>query len=180
MYRPHGRGAIVCSYLTFTDPTLKRAFRLPLVHIRLCHKDKSFRTDALVDSGATVTFIPLELMNVLGFDLAPEGVDPPNQTTEEEKPKAKHQAVGAGGLFSTYEVKIDSIQMIKGSFAFAEFKDWSVLVPSRIGSIPHAVLGRDSVFKKFDVTYRENKEEMVFRRPKQDGTPWGRARPTRN
>ncbi len=206
MFRPRGQGAIVCSYLTFTDPRLKRPFRLPLVHIRLSHKGKSFRTDALVDSGATGTFMPIDLMNILGFGLEPLKVESPAQeqvqserqevqvvrqevewaispqsvgTVQKEvevsqmsvqasnsEEGKKHQAVGAGGMFGTYQVKIDKIEVLKGRFPFCSFENWAVLVPDKEGAIPHAVLGRDSIFRKFDVTYRENKEEMVFRKPK--------------
>jgi predicted aspartyl protease len=55
---------------------------LPLVHIRLKHGDLAFRTDALIDSGATATFLPIEIAEVLGMDLS-------------EKPS---EAVGAGAL----------------------------------------------------------------------------------
>ena len=78
----------------------------------------------------------------------------------------KSQAVGAGGMFGTYKVKIDKIEVLKGRFPFCSFENWTVLVPDKEGAIPHAVLGRDSIFRKFDVTYRENKEEIVFRKPK--------------
>jgi hypothetical protein len=194
MFRPRGQGAIVCSYLTFTDPRLKRPFRLPLVHIRLTHKGKSFRTDALVDSGATGTFLPIELMNILGFNLIPLTENPPAQAAPAPSPtppppptqvssvlasavvssvvatqgdkQEKHQAVGAGGLFGTYKVSIELIEVLKGRHAFCSFPNWTVLVPDKEGAIPHAVLGRDSIFRKFDVTYREKKEEIVFRRPK--------------
>jgi len=174
----------VCSYLTFTDPRLKRSFRLPLVHIRLTHKGKSFRTDALVDSGATGTFLPIELMNILGFNLTPVTENPPTQpspveaspvlasavvssvVTAQGSKEEKQQAVGAGGIFGTYKVKIDLIEVLKGRHNFCSLANWMVLVPDKEGAIPHAVLGRDSIFRKFDVTYRENKEEVVFRRPK--------------
>jgi hypothetical protein len=77
---PRRRRAVSCKYLTFYDPRLDIRFRLPLVHIRIRHGDIALRTDALIDSGATCTFIPLDLIEVLGID----------------PPKGRHDAVGAG------------------------------------------------------------------------------------
>ena len=151
------QGAIVCRYLSFTDPRLGRTFRLPLVHIRLRHRNTSLRTDALVDSGATATFVPIDLMNVLGFDLRPEGEA---QTNQRHK---KQAAVGAGGRFETYVKKIDSIEVLKGMMVFCDFSNVTVLVPTRRDAIPPAVLGRDTIFRKFDITYREDREQIVFR-----------------
>jgi hypothetical protein len=158
--------------------------------------------------------MPIDLMNILGFNLEPVSETPPpqqeqagqqetgvigviqqemqlmqhetqigkeeTQVTKEEiqvtqmevqapqqgaKVK-KHQAVGAGGMFGTYEVTIDKIEVLKGRYPFCSFENWKVLVPDKEGAIPHAVLGRDSIFRKFDVTYRETKEQIVFRKPK--------------
>lgn len=149
--------------------------------------------------------MPIDLMNILGFDLEPAREDSPPQqevratqqemsithqevavaqqeaqiikqevqvtqmevqTPQSEKKVAKHQAVGAGGMFGTYEVTIDLIEVLKGHYEFCSFENWKVLVPDKEGAIPHAVLGRDSIFRKFDVTYREKKEEIVFRKSK--------------
>ena len=163
MFSRRRQGAIVCSYLSFTDPRLNRTFRLPLVHMRLRIGRNSLRTDALVDSGATATFIPIDIMNMLGSDLKAEG----EQQSEQESGRHKKQdAVGAGGTFKTYKAKIDSLQVLKSSTVFCEFNDLNVLVPAKRGSIPHSVLGRDSIFQKYDVTYRERKEQIVFRPPK--------------
>lgn len=99
------KGAIVCKYLSFYDPRLRETFHLPLVHIRVTHGEVTLRTDALIDSGATSTFFPLELAEVLDIEL----------------PQETEEAVGAGGDFSTYDIKIDLIQVIKGTRVLAHY-----------------------------------------------------------
>ena len=158
--RPRRR-AIVCRYLSFKDPRLKITFRLPLVHIRLRLGDNSIRTDALVDSGATATFIPLDIMNMLGLDLKSEE-ESEAEGKSEGKPKL-HEAVGAGGSFKTYEVEVDSIEVLKSKTPFCTFPKCKALVPTKRDAIPHAVLGRDTIFQKYDITYREHKQQVVFR-----------------
>jgi len=143
------RGAFTCRYLSFYDPRLKRTFRLPLVHIRVKHNDLSFRTDALVDSGATATFLPLEIAEILGIDT----------------PKETHDAVGAGGIFPTYHSKIDQIDVFKGTKVFCELCKISVIIPVKAGAIPHTILGRDTIFWENDITFRERRQHTIFRNP---------------
>ena len=143
------KGAFTCKYLTFYDSRLKRLFRLPLVHIRVKHNNLSFRTDALIDSGATATFIPLEIAEILGMTI----------------PKEVHDAVGAGGTFSTYHTKINLIEIFKGSQIFCELNDIIVAVPATQGAIPHTILGRDTIFQKNDITFRERRQHTIFRQP---------------
>ena len=150
MFRPEYKRAIVCRYLSFYDPHLKKRFRLPLVHIRIKHSRNTIRTDALVDSGATTTFIPIELTEVLGIEL-------PEETSE---------AIGANGSFPIYRVKIDLIEVLKSRQSFCRFKDICVSIPAKKDSIPYPVLGRDSIFRCYDITFRENREHIVFKRPK--------------
>ncbi|WGM88916.1 MAG: retropepsin-like aspartic protease [Candidatus Bathyarchaeum tardum] len=144
------KGAFNCKYLAFTDPKLQRKFRLPLVHIRLKNGNMSIRTDALVDSGATATFIPVELAEVLDIDF----------------PKETSEAVGAGGSFPTFNCIIDRIDILKGTRIFCYLKNFPVTIPTKEDMIPHTILGRDSVFWDNDITFRERKQRTVFRTPK--------------
>jgi len=146
------KGTFTCKYLSFYDPKLKRNFRLPLVHIRLKNKDNSIRTDALVDSGATATFIPIELAEILELEL-------PEKTSD---------AVGAGGTFSTYACEIDQIDVLKGTRIFCSIKNMRISIPKKLDVIPHSILGRDSIFWKNDITFRERKQHTIFRDPKKD------------
>lgn len=144
------KGTFTCKYLSFYDPKLRRPFRLPLVHVRLVHNSNTIRTDALVDSGATTTFIPIELADVLEMEL-------PNET---------HDAVGAGGAFPTYTSKIGAIEVLKGFRVFCRMKNFDVLVPKNPDVIPHSILGRDSIFWDNDITFRERRRHTIFRTPK--------------
>ncbi|MCW3975628.1 MAG: hypothetical protein NWE86_05225 [Candidatus Bathyarchaeota archaeon] len=49
---------------------------------------------------------------------------------------------------------------------FCEFNNCNVRIPVKEGSIPYSVLGRDTIFKEFDISYRENAQQIVFRNPK--------------
>lgn len=142
--------AIVCKYQSFVDPLLKKNFRLPLVHVRLKFGTKALKTDALVDSGATGTFMPIDYAEMLGLVL--------KDTASEAR--------GAGGLFKTAQSKVDLVEILKGSTVFCRLENVDVHVTVASGAIPHVVLGRDTIFRKFDITYREHKEQMVFRPPK--------------
>ncbi len=163
MFRRQNRAAVVCKYLTFNDPVLNKKFRLPMVHIRVKQGSSSFRTDALVDSGATATFIPLELMNILGAGLKPEGQP---RTEDEQKKYPKYDAVGASGTFKTYHVPLESIQVLKGTSPkpFCELNNSTVIVPTVVGALHYAVLGRDGIFRKHHITFKETHEHVVFRR----------------
>jgi hypothetical protein len=144
------RGTFTCKYLSFFDPKLKKTFRLPLVHIRLKHKENAIRTDALIDSGATGTFIPIELTEVLELERPTETID----------------AVGAGGTFPTFVTKIGEIQVLKGSRIFCKMSNFTVSIPIDPDALPHTVLGRDSVFWQNDITFRERRQHTIFRSPK--------------
>jgi len=149
------RGTFTCKYLSFYDPKLEKFFRLPLVHIRIKHNGNTIRTDALVDSGATGTFIPIELAEVLGVEKPDETVD----------------AVGAGGTFSTFITKIGEIEVLKGLNIFCRMRNFLVSIPVNPETIPHTILGRDSIFWHNDITFRERKEHTVFRSPKKASAP---------
>ena len=144
------RGTFTCKYLSFYDPKLKRSFRLPLVHVRLKHNGNTIRTDALVDSGATATFIPIELAEVLDMKI----------------PSECHDAVGAGGAFPTYVSEIKAIEVLKGLHVFCRMQNFPVTVPKNPDVIPHTILGRDSIFWDNDITFRERRQHTVFRSPK--------------
>lgn len=142
---------VVCRYLSFTDPRLKVTFRLPLVHIRMRSGKTSFKTDALVDSGATSSFVPLEFIEILGL---------------ETKLGKEAEVVGAGGVFKARRITIDSIEILKSTVTFCDFKHIEVLTPQR-GTLPYVVLGRNSIFRRYDITFREKQKHIIFRRPKQ-------------
>lgn len=137
-------------YLRYLHPSIPLSMRLPLLQVRLSTETQSFSTSALVDSGATCSFLPTDLAEILGLQL---------------DPASSHTAVGAGGEFRTVEFQV-TIELTKGGRVFAKFKKWPVLVPINREAIPYMVLGRDSVFRRFDVTFRELIQRTILRLPK--------------
>lgn len=120
-----------------------------MAHIRIAYNGQSIRTNALLDSGATVTYLPFEIMEMLGFHNSPdlEAVD----------------SIGAGGKFESYNATLDKLEIIKGRHSVYTFKDINVLVPKGTDAIPYPILGRDSIFKVFNITYREREEKVILR-----------------
>jgi hypothetical protein len=110
----------------------------------------AFQTNALIDSGANGTFIPLEFIDLLGI------------TTLEET----ELTIGAGGNFNSYLIRLDSIDCLKANEVFCSFDNFLVRVPVAYDLIPFIILGRDSIFTSFDITFRENKQQIIFRPPK--------------
>jgi len=116
-----------------------------MLHVRLAHVDQSLSTIGLIDSGSTTTFVPLELAEILSLPIEKEA-----------------SAVGAGGSFSNTIRKVD-ITLLKGRTSFAKFGKFPVYVPTDEGRVPYVVLGRDSIFRKFDVTFRERQQRFILR-----------------
>jgi hypothetical protein len=77
----------------------------------------------------------------------------------------EEQAVGAGGRFQNTIRKLD-ISILKGRDPVVTFKNFAVYVPTEIDRIPYVVLGRDSIFRKVDVLFRERIQRFYLRTPK--------------
>jgi len=143
-FRRKRRSAITYRYLSYKLPN-GSTIHLPLVPVRLSRNGESFSTIALVDSGSTTTFIPFEIAEIFSLPI-----------------EQQEEAIGAGGTFQNTIRKVD-IAILKGNTVIAHFKDFPVYVPLDEGRIPYVVLGRDSIFRKFDVTFRENKQRIILR-----------------
>jgi len=120
---------------------------LPLVHIRIESPEESIETDALVDSGATKTLIPKEIAELL-----------PSLKYEERS----IEVTGAGGLFSAKITKLKKLTLIKNVTPFANFVQVEVLVPDYEGILPYVVLGRDHVFRRFNIAFHEKRRKLIF------------------
>ena len=138
---------ISCKYLRYKLPESGTYIRLPLLHVRLISSDISLTTIGLVDSGATVTFVPTELAEIL-------------KLTEE----GSQSVTGAGGKFEAYRTTISRLEILKRKKVFASFREVPVLVPRNPGAVPYVILGRDYIFPRFRITFIEKKQRMVFRR----------------
>jgi len=118
--------------------------KLPLLHVRLIGQG-TLRSVALVDSGATVTFVPPELAEALGLDVVDRDVP----------------AEGAGGGFLNNICKF-SLEIIKGAAVVHSLRG-QAHVPQEEGRIPFIVLGRDHLFADFDITFRERQQRVSFK-----------------
>lgn len=122
-----------------------------MLHVKLTHGSSSFSTVALIDSGATTTFIPTEMAEALGMNLT----RPPSD------------AVGAGGTFSNIASELEKLSLVKGRTSiFDEFFNVRVWVPANEGTIPYMVLGRDHLFKRYDIEFEERNEKVTLTRHK--------------
>jgi len=126
-----------------------KRIHLPLVYVRLFGKNATFRSPALVDSGATTSFIPTDLAEAL--ELPDMGVS---------------DATGAGGKFPTRVTECE-IAVLKQKEIVSILNAKHIHIPKERGRIPFVVLGRDTIFQKYDIIFRENTMKVIFRRPKE-------------
>lgn len=127
----------------------KRKYRLPLVHVRLTQKAKGYTTIALVDSGATSNFLPRELAEILELDLS-------------AKPQS---AVGAGGNFECIRTSVEKCSILKGKKSVVEnFENLQMGIPVKTSTLPYMILGRNSVFRRFDIKFQERNEKFILKR----------------
>lgn len=120
-----------------------------MVNVQLVHKNQDLKTAALIDSGATSNFLPRELAEILDLDLSQEPRD----------------AVGAGGKFCNIESLIGKCQLVKNkNSVFDEFINLIINVPVKSNTLPYIVLGRDSIFRKFNIRFIEVEEKVILKR----------------
>jgi len=141
--------SIRCNYVSYADPKTNHTYKLPLVHVKLIHGKQAIKSIALVDSGATTNFLPRELAEILEMDLNTNARD----------------AIGAGGAFSNIPSRIDKVVLVKGrDSVYEEFDNLSVFVPVLPDTLPYMVLGRNSIFKRFDIKFVERQEKIIMKR----------------
>ncbi len=128
-----------------------RNILLPIVHIYLkSDSGAEIETDALIDSGANVTFIQYEMADIIG--LVPEDMD-----------KAQKGPVQvAGAIIDAVTIKINTLKVIKNVTSFYTFRNISVLLIPQPKSLPYSILGRDTIFKHFEITFCEKRGKIVF------------------
>jgi hypothetical protein len=139
---------VICKYLSYKYQLKDGSFRfikLPLVHVRLTSTESVFESVALVDSGATQTLIPLELAEILELQY-----------------ENKVETIGAGGAFQSLIAKLKVFEILKNETPFSIFRDVTVLVPESKDVLPYAILGRDHIFRRFDITFHERREKITF------------------
>jgi len=135
-----------CRYLSYQMG--EKSFRLPMIKVRLEAKEK-VSTTALIDSGATTSFLPYDLaIEILGLAVEKEDVE----------------VIGAGSKFFCDIVKLPKLTVFKGVNPLCEFTDGLFHVPKPPTEIPYAVLGRDTIFQIYQIVFREPDERFILRK----------------
>jgi hypothetical protein len=115
---------------------------LPLIHVEVTSENAILTTTALLDSGATMSFLPYEITEILGITPV-KGVQIGVST--------------AGGACDFNPLRLKKLCLLFGGKPCAEFRNMRMLTPSPDKEdLPYIILGRDYVFKRFHVTFREN------------------------
>ena len=157
--RPGNRGrarSLTQRYLSY--PYSGQLIRLPAIHIRL--RDRaggSIKTLALVDSGATSSFIPAELAQLFNVISEADSI----------------QAAGGGGSFETWVGRL-TVEALKGNNVHWK-KFMRFHIPVKEDMIPYVILGRDSVFLTYDVLIRERQQLLKLKLPGRKTRKSGRS-----
>jgi hypothetical protein len=130
----------------------ERYVHRPRVEIRLSNGNNSIKLAMLVDSGADISLIPLEIAEILKLKLTDKRI-----------------SNSASGSFETAYSEVYA-ELLKGSRSYKLGKI-SVLIPIKKkdnsnDTAPHILLGRSHFFKQFDITFRESVFKIVLRNPK--------------
>jgi hypothetical protein len=125
------------------DGTLRKA---PYIPIYVRNKSgRLIRVVALLDSGADNTVVPKDLALVLGL-------------------KEKETDTETGGIGGKVRVKESTLQLrVKN-----ERERYSLTVPvlvmqDKSSDVP-LLLGRNSFFENFDITFRQNEEKIILKK----------------
>jgi hypothetical protein len=146
---------IICDYLLyrFHKEDSYQWVKLPLVEVKVRSPQAEYGSIALVDSGSDRTFLPREEADLLGLKPQMDGNEP-----------LKADAVGAGGEFPCDIMTLPELQLMKHGRPFCSFRGQSVWVPRNDTAIPYAIVGRDTAFRRFQITFDENRRRVIFAR----------------
>jgi len=123
-----------------------------MVNVIIEH-DHAIGVPALVDSGATNTFLPYGLAEAIGL------------IPRDKSKLKKATTTGASGKFPTLIIPLKRLQVFKENHVFETFQGLPIYVADNVKDpLPYVVLGRDSIFKRFDIMFNEGSRKMVFNR----------------
>jgi hypothetical protein len=146
---------IVCDYL-FYQLRGEKSFvwlRYPLVEVRVRSPQAEYGSIGLVDSGSDRTFVQKEEAVLLGLKPLMNG----------DKPR-KETAIGAGGELTCNLMTLPELQLMKHGRPFCSFRGLTVWVPDIESAIPYSIIGRDTAFKRFRITFDEGRRQIIFNR----------------
>jgi len=119
----------------------------PFIPISIHYKKGTERTLALLDSGADFTFIPLKIARRVGLSLSPKRV---------------REVHGVGGIIDAYMTHATLIFYLGEKQEFVLNKV-PVLV-SDDENFKYNLLGRDSIFNEFIISFDEYDKKVTFER----------------
>ena len=118
----------------------------PRLPVKVQYKKGSETVLALLDSGADFTFIPKHIASKVGLSL---------------KPKKMMTVIGVGGKVEVYKTQATLVIMLdEEEMALSRV---TVLVPEEPG-FRHTLLGRDTIFREFKITFNEYYQSVTFNR----------------
>lgn len=118
----------------------------PLLPVKINYKRGSEDVLALLDSGADFTFIPRHIASEVGLQL---------------KPKNMMEVTGVGGMVQVFKTQATLVFMIDDEeIALTRV---NVLVPEE-PDFRFTLLGRDTIFKEFVITFDEYEKKVIFER----------------
>ncbi len=127
-----------------TEKVEKGIIFRPKIPITISSGEKSLETLALVDSGSDISIIPRDMAEFLSLDLSGKL----GEVSDFHKRKVEL-------VYSFVNVKIE-----KGDTVF-RMPQLPVRIPVKDEDQPDGViLGRDSLFREFDITFRENSKRI--------------------
>ncbi len=115
------------------------------MEVRLTHK-YSINIHAYVDSGASHTFVPQRYAKLAGL------LDEGNAV------KVQH----IEGSYEARMVAVRSMEIMRGQEVFENMRGQTVLVGE--SDIQFCILGRNSVFRYFDITFSEKRRRVTLTR----------------
>jgi predicted aspartyl protease len=119
--------------------------KTPTIPVTLMGPDDSIDIVAILDSGADISVLPLEVGEQLGLDLT----------------KNRSPCGGIGGEVDTAEDHV-RIRVAQGHENYTFDIPVKVVLDSS-SSIP-VLLGREGFFEKFEITFDENREKISLKR----------------
>jgi len=149
---------IVCKYLFYRDHTATgelHLVKIPSVTISMRTEYAFFKSFALVDSGSYTTFLQKEDDDLLNL----------KNVKKSDGTDLVGHATGAGGRFEC-DIKIvpELCVMDNKEKVFHVYRGIQVYVPKSYGHIPYTILGRDTIFRHYHITFSEGQKEIVFRK----------------
>ncbi len=112
---------------------------LPMLDVVMSRKNNTLKISGLVDSGSNITIVPLHVAQLLDIELKDQD----------------DSVMGVGGSVTMHLAKVDGFTIIEEKMTLAEFDDQVVRVSATKNTADFIILGRNSIFRRFDIKFQE-------------------------